>query len=88
MYMGTTSISSKGQLVIPQNVRKQLRIKEGDNFVVQAHNGAIVLRKLPAELPAHVKKTLAMLDKAYKDLEAGKFKSMPKEDFLREIRKW
>ena len=30
----TTKMSSKGQVVIPEEIRKSLRLKEGDQFVV------------------------------------------------------
>jgi len=42
-----TRISSKGQLVIPGNIRKELKIKEGDVFATMCHkNGLIILKKM------------------------------------------
>ena len=32
--IATTKLSSKGQVVIPEEIRKQLGLKEGDQFVV------------------------------------------------------
>ena len=45
-----TSISSRGQVVIPQSLRDKLRIREGEKFVVIGEDNTIVLRKL--EMPS------------------------------------
>ena len=42
--IATTRMSSKGQVVIPENVRKRLGLKAGSEFVVLASDDAIVLR--------------------------------------------
>ena len=43
-----TSVSSRGQIVIPQNLRNRLKIKEGQKFVVVGENNTIVLKRLEA----------------------------------------
>ncbi len=45
-----TSVSSRGQIVIPQKLRDKLRIHEGEKFVVIGEDGTIVLKKL--EMPS------------------------------------
>jgi len=45
-----TSMSSRGQVVIPQNLRDKLKIHEGEKFVVIGEDNTIVLRKL--EMPS------------------------------------
>ena len=45
-----TSISSRGQVVIPQNLRERLKINTGEKFVVIGENNTIVLKKL--EMPS------------------------------------
>lgn len=45
-----TSISSRGQVVIPQIIREQLNIYEGEKFVVIGQDDTIVLKKL--EMPS------------------------------------
>ncbi len=45
-----TSISSRGQVVIPQNLREKLRINEGEKFVVIGEDNMIILKKL--EMPS------------------------------------
>ncbi len=45
-----TSISSRGQVVIPQNLRDKLKIREGEKFVVIGEDNTIILKKL--EMPS------------------------------------
>jgi AbrB family looped-hinge helix DNA binding protein len=41
----TTTLSQKGQVVIPQEVRKKLRLRPGDDFIVlSSQTGDILLR--------------------------------------------
>jgi AbrB family looped-hinge helix DNA binding protein len=44
-----TTISEKGQVVIPQSIRKELRIKPKNKFLVYGRGNTIILKKL--ELP-------------------------------------
>jgi antitoxin PrlF len=45
-----TSVSSRGQVVIPQSLRDKLNIQEGEKFVVIGEHNTIILRKL--EMPS------------------------------------
>jgi len=45
---GTTRMSSKGQVVIPEDVRNRLGLSEGVEFVVIGENDAIVLKAISA----------------------------------------
>ena len=45
-----TSVSSRGQVVIPQNVREQLDLREGEKFVVIGEDGTLILKKI--EMPS------------------------------------
>ncbi len=45
-----TSISSRGQVVIPQGIRDDLNIQEGEKFVVIGEDDTIILKKL--EMPS------------------------------------
>ena len=42
--IATTKMSSKGQVVIPENVRRRLGLKAGSQFVVIAGDDAVVLK--------------------------------------------
>ena len=52
------NISVKGQMVIPEAIREQARIKTGDALDVGYANGLIVLRKRRAMTPARVRSLL------------------------------
>jgi AbrB family looped-hinge helix DNA binding protein len=42
----TTKLSSKGQVVIPEDIREQLHLKEGDQFVVIGKGDAVILKAI------------------------------------------
>jgi AbrB family looped-hinge helix DNA binding protein len=46
MAIGTTRLSSKGQVVIPKRVRDELGLEEGDDLVVISKGGQIIIRRL------------------------------------------
>lgn len=41
-----TKISSKGQIVIPRDIRERLNVKEGNLFVITDQNNSICLKKI------------------------------------------
>lgn len=83
-----TRISSKGQVVIPLEMRGGL--KEGDKLVVIKNKDQIILKKADK-----FSKTIAddlefarRTEEAYKRIEAGKGITMDFDDFIKEMRKW
>jgi AbrB family looped-hinge helix DNA binding protein len=44
-----TTMSQKGQVVIPQKIRKNLKLKQGTRLLVYAKNGLVMMQ--PFELP-------------------------------------
>jgi len=44
----TTKMSSKGQIVIPEEIRKRLGLKAGDKFLVVGDNDVIILKSISA----------------------------------------
>ena len=44
--VSTTKMSSKGQVVIPDAIRKRLGLEPGDEFIVVAGQGAIILKAI------------------------------------------
>ena len=48
--LATTRMSSKGQVVIPETIRKQLNLKAGAQFVVVGEDDVVILKmiKLPS----------------------------------------
>jgi AbrB family looped-hinge helix DNA binding protein len=46
MEASTTKVSSKGQVVIPANVRKAARLKKGEKILAIAIEDTIILKKI------------------------------------------
>lgn len=44
--VSTTKMSSKGQVVIPENIRKQLNLKAGAQFVVVGDKDVVILKNI------------------------------------------
>lgn len=44
--VSTTKMSSKGQVVIPENIRKQLNLKAGAQFVVLGEKDIVILKNI------------------------------------------
>ena len=42
----TTQLSSKGHVVIPEPIRKKLKLKTGSKFVVVGEKGTVVLKEI------------------------------------------
>ena len=83
-----TKISSKGQIVIPLDMREGL--KEGDKLIVIRNGNQIILNK--AE---HFDKNLEedlefakRTEEAYKRHEKGDFISIDGDEFLEQMKKW
>jgi len=46
--VATTRLSSKGQVVIPENIRKKLQLKAGAQFVVVGDKDVVILKNITA----------------------------------------
>lgn len=44
--VSTTKMSSKGQVVIPENIRKQLNLKIGSQFIVVGEKDVVILKNI------------------------------------------
>ena len=44
--LATTKMSSKGQVVIPEDIRKRLKLKTGDQFVVVGEKDVVILKTI------------------------------------------
>ncbi len=50
MKIETTKMSSRGQIVIPQNVREEIHADEGTIFLVMTNGDSLILKKM--EMPS------------------------------------
>ena len=83
-----TKLSSKGQIVIPQNMRKNM--KEGDKLVIIQNKDQIILKK-PESFSKLIEEDLIFAkrtENALREYEKGNFKKMSKKDFLDELESW
>jgi AbrB family looped-hinge helix DNA binding protein len=83
-----TRLSSKGQIVIPTDVRNKLRIKEGNVLAVTTKKDMIVMKKLDTKMKPEDLRTLKLIEEAWEDIEEGRYKVYSKSDFLNELKKW
>ena len=44
--VSTTKMSSKGQVVIPENIRKRLNLKVGSQFIVVGEKDVVILKNI------------------------------------------
>jgi AbrB family looped-hinge helix DNA binding protein len=81
-------MSSKGQVVIPLAMRKNF--KEGDKILVIESEDQIILKKansMDKQLAEDIE-FARRTEEAWKEYEQGKFKSLPAEEFLKELKRW
>ncbi len=86
--MAITKMSSKGQIVIPAEMREG--IAEGEKLVIIMNGHQLIIEKIK-DLGESLKEDLEFAKKteeAWKRYEKGEFKSMDSKDFLKELKKW
>ncbi|MFZ1076185.1 MAG: AbrB/MazE/SpoVT family DNA-binding domain-containing protein [Nitrosotalea sp.] len=83
-----TTVSSRGQIVIPNKVRKKLDIKDGNVFVITEKKGLIVLKKVDQKLSQDDIKTLKSIHEAWREIETGKGGKANTSKFFMEFAKW
>lgn len=77
-----TKMSSKGQIVIPQEMRKGF--SEGEKFVVIKAGKQIILKSVE-DFDENIEEDLEFArrtEEAWKRYERGEFKSLPADKFL------
>lgn len=79
----TTKLSSRGQVVIPEEIRTRLGLEPGDQFVVVGEGNVVVLKTLEAP---NVKEFKALLDKVQKAAKAAGVTPEDVERAIREVR--
>ncbi len=88
MDVAVTRMSSKGQIVIPQEMRQE--IAAGEKLLIIKNEEQFILKKV-SELDKTLKDDLEFArrtEEAWKRFEAGKFKSKDGEAFLEELEEW
>ena len=84
-----TRVSSKGQVVIPLDLRKRLHVKEGSVFAVSSINSdMLILKKIKNPMTAEDLEIAKEVEEAWKEIERGEYTEMEADEFLEEIKKW
>lgn len=86
--IGMTKMSSKGQIVIPKEMRKGF--KEGDKIVIIQSDAKLILKKA-TDIDENFQEDLEFAkrtEEAYKRIEAGEFISVDSENLFEEMDKW
>jgi AbrB family looped-hinge helix DNA binding protein len=79
----TTKLSSKGQVVIPEEIRKRLGLEPGAQFVVVGEGDVVVLKALKAP---RLEDLGALLDRAQESADAVGLTPDEVEQAIREVR--
>ena len=69
-FYGTATVGEKGQIVIPQEARKNMKLKRGDRLLVFGMDkDALVVAKLShiEKITSHLSKKLKMINEAAKN---------------------
>ena len=83
-----TKMSSKGQIVIPSEMRADF--KEGEKFVIIRNGEQLILKKAD-KFDKNIEEDLIFAkrtEEAYRRYEKGEFIEMDFDDFLKEVKKW
>ena len=88
MDIAITKMSSKGQVVIPLEMRKKFR--KGEKLIIIQNKDQIIMKKA-SKLSKNLQEDLEFArrtEEAWKSYDRGEFKSMNFKDFLKALEKW
>ena len=88
MEIAITKMSSKGQVVIPTEMRQG--ISEGEKILIIQNDKQLIMKKA-SDLDKNVTEDIAFARKteeAWKRIEEGKGIKMDFDDFVDEMKKW
>ncbi len=85
-------IGERGQIVIPQEMRERLNIKQGEKFLIVMQDDDIIIRPMKKikSLDTIEEDVIDMqiADKRWKEIEEGNSLVSSKEEFLKEMKSW
>ncbi len=86
MEYAIAKVSTKGQIVIPNPLRKN--IHTGDEFLIVKDEKRMIFKNIK-DMAKDLKEDLVFADrveKAWQDYDKGKFVTKSKDDFLKELK--
>jgi AbrB family looped-hinge helix DNA binding protein len=84
MNVGFTTVSSRGQIVIPKEFRETFQ--QGDKLVLIQEGGKMIVKKAEGLMTEEDKVFLAGIERGRKDSAEGRSVSMSQQEALRRIR--
>ena len=81
--IATTKLSSKGQVVIPENIRTKLHLKPGTQFVVLGEKDVVILKSITSPTIAEFDGLIA---KARKSAKNAGIKKRDIENAVKKVR--
>lgn len=81
--ISTTKMSSKGQVVIPENIREKLNLKAGSQFVVMGEKGVIILKTIT---PPPMEEFDALITEARKKAKQAGLKKSGIQEAIAKVR--
>ena len=82
--VATTKLSSKGQVVIPEDVREKLSLKTGSQFIVIGEGDAVILKVIS---PPKMDEFKGLMDKAQESAKKVGLKKSDVDDAIKEARR-
>lgn len=83
-----TRVSSKGQIVIPKDIRDNLNIQEGDLLAAVSEENFIILKKIDPKITEEEKILLKRIKEAWDSIDRGDYTEMEGSELLKEMKKW
>jgi bifunctional DNA-binding transcriptional regulator/antitoxin component of YhaV-PrlF toxin-antitoxin module len=83
--MEITKLSTKGQIVIPEKMRKNFEV--GTPFTVTRKDNLIILKSVEG-LTEKEKKELEEINEIWKDIDAGKCETYSVKEFFAKMKEW
>ena len=81
--LATTKMSSKGQVVIPDDIRKRLNLKTGSQFVVVGENDVVILKAI---LPPSMNEFDTLIAEARRQGKEARLKHSDIDDVIAKVR--
>ena len=90
--MKAVTLSSKGQIAVPKEIRDALHMKAGDQLVYHIENGKIVLEPV-VNIPRSqawfwTQEIQEKVKKADENFKEGNFKTDKIDKFIKELKDW
>ncbi|MCK5708034.1 MAG: AbrB/MazE/SpoVT family DNA-binding domain-containing protein [Candidatus Aureabacteria bacterium] len=83
--MEITKLSTKGQIVIPEEIRRGINV--GTPFLIIKQDNLIILKKIEG-LKKQEMEEIKELDKIWKEIDSGECESYSEEEFFIKLKEW